>query len=90
FEPRIPIYDDAGEEIFDIEAAESVADVASVRAIALATEIVKAVNMHDRLVAYLADNLPKCSYRCARNYSCDGCQAVCEEGQLLKEARGDK
>lgn len=64
-------------------------DVAS-RAEDNAELIVKAVNMHERLVAHLASLLPDCSIHCNAGSSCDGCPDECETYQLLKEARGDK
>ena len=55
-----------------------------------AERLVKAVNMHDRLVAHLADLLPDCSYHCNTG-SCKDCPwDECETYSLLKEAQGDK
>ncbi|MDK1020195.1 MAG: hypothetical protein QGD90_00975 [Candidatus Hydrogenedentes bacterium] len=51
---------------------------------------VKAVNMHDRLVAHLAGLLPDCSHH-SKTGSCKDCPwDGCETYQLLKEAQGDK
>lgn len=52
--------------------------------------IVKAVNMHDRLVAHLDGLLPDCSINCNTGGTCNGCPDECETYQLLKEARGEK
>ncbi len=82
YEPRIPIYDDIGDERFNITAEDSKADVVSVRALALATEIVEAVNMHDRLITTL-ESWPEPCGPCHLEGACSG---PCEADQKYKAA----
>ena len=53
--------------------------------------ILRAINMHDRLVAYLGDTLPLACTLLAAGGTCEGCdRGECADYRLLKEARGDK